>query len=571
MKKYRLSFFIVFFAYGVATLLDNILKPYIYKEIIDSIVSGSDANLILARIINFALWVALIILTHQVLYRVGDYANAYFESKTMKGLYDYTFDKLLMHSYSFFSNNFSGSIVAKTKRFARSFEIFQDTLSFQIWFSLVNIAGILFVLFIKVPLLGFIFLAWSIIYIFITVLFTRKKIVFDVRKAAADSVVTGKLADVLTNILNIKIFSGRREEREKFRLVTTDEETKRREAWYFGNLQNVFQALLMAILQIAVLFMNIHFWYVGKMSVGTFVLIQTYMMGLFDILWNLGRSLSRMAEAFSDMKEITDILDLEPDILDVPNPEPCRISVGKINFKRVSFEYIEGLGVFEDFNLEIKPGEKIGLVGHSGSGKSTITRLLLRFSDIKRGEILIDDQDITKIKQDELRLKISYVPQESILFHRSIKENIGYAKNNTTEAEIIKAAKKAHAHEFISKLPRGYDTLVGERGVKLSGGERQRVAIARAMLKNAPILVLDEATSSLDSNSETYSQDAFNELMKGKTTIVIAHRLSTVQKMDRIIVLDQGKIVEEGTHQELLTKQGFYAELWEHQTGGFLE
>jgi len=210
-------------------------------------------------------------------------------------------------------------------------------------------------------------------------------------------------------------------------------------------------------------------------------------------------------------------------------------------------------------------------VGHSGSGKSTITRLLLRFSDIKRGEILIDDQDITKIKQDELRLKISYVPQESILFHRSIKENIGYAKNNTTEAEIIKAAKKAHAHEFISKLPRGYDTLVGERGVKLSGGERQRVAIARAMLKNAPILVLDEATSSLDSISETYIQDAFNELMKGKTTIVIAHRLSTVQKMDRIIVLDQGKIVEEGTHQELLTKQGFYAELWEHQTGGFLE
>src|SRR3989344_9630349 len=388
MKKYRLSFFIVFFAYGVATLLDNILKPYIYKEIIDSIVSGSDANLILARIINFALWVALIILTHQVLYRVGDYANAYFESKTMKGLYDYTFDKLLMHSYSFFSNNFSGSIVAKTKRFARSFEIFQDTLSFQIWFSLVNIAGILFVLFIKVPLLGFIFLAWSIIYIFITVLFTRKKIVFDVRKAAADSVVTGKLADVLTNILNIKIFSGRREEREKFRLVTTDEETKRREAWYFGNLQNVFQALLMAILQIAVLFMNIHFWYVGKMSVGTFVLIQTYMMGLFDILWNLGRSLSRMAGAFSDMKEITDILDLEPDILDVPNPEQCRISAGRINFNDITFEYVEGLRVFKNFNLEIKPGEKVGLVGHSGSGKSTITRLLLRFSDIKEGNIL---------------------------------------------------------------------------------------------------------------------------------------------------------------------------------------
>ncbi len=184
---------------------------------------------------------------------------------------------------------------------------------------------------------------------------------------------------------------------------------------------------------------------------------------------------------------------------------------------------------------------------------------------------MIDDQDITKLKQDELRLKISYVPQESILFHRSIKENIGYAKNNATETEIIAAAQKAHADEFIRKLPKGYDTLVGERGIKLSGGERQRVAIARAMLKNAPILVLDEATSSLDSISEHYIQDAFNELMKGKTTIVIAHRLSTIQKMDRIIVLDQGKIVEEGTHKELLAKSGFYAELWEHQTGGFLE
>lgn len=571
MRKYWLSFFLVFFAYGVATLLDNILKPYIYKEIIDSIASGAEVNLILTRIINLALWSALIILTHQVFYRVGDYANAYFESRTMKGLYDYTFDKLLMHSYSFFSNNFSGSIVAKTKRFTRSFEIFQDTLSFQIWFSLVNIAGILFVLFIKIPPLGFIFLAWSVVYVLITILFTRRKVVFDTRKAAADSVVTGKLADTLTNILNIKIFSGRRKEQEKFRLVTADEETKRRRAWYFGNLQNVFQALLMAVLQIVVLFVNIYFWSAGKMSVGTFVLIQTYMMGLFDILWNLGRSLSRMAEAFSDMKEITDMLDLKPEILDVSNPEPCRISAGRINFSSVSFEYVEGLKVFKNFNLEIKSGEKVGLVGHSGSGKSTITRLLLRFSDIKEGKILIDDQDITKLKQDELRLKISYVPQESILFHRSIKENIGYAKNNATETEIIAAAQKAHADEFIRKLPKGYDTLVGERGIKLSGGERQRVAIARAMLKNAPILVLDEATSSLDSISEHYIQDAFNELMKGKTTIVIAHRLSTIQKMDRIIVLDQGKIVEEGTHKELLAKSGFYAELWEHQTGGFLE
>ena len=213
----------------------------------------------------------------------------------------------------------------------------------------------------------------------------------------------------------------------------------------------------------------------------------------------------------------------------------------------------------------------MGIVGHSGAGKSTITKLLLRFNDITEGSITIDGQDIRNVTQDDLRSVISYVPQEPILFHRPIKENINYGKIDASQEEVIDVAIKAHADDFISKLPKGYDTLVGERGVKLSGGERQRVAIARAMLKDSPILMLDEATSSLDSISESYIQDAFTELMKGKTTIVIAHRLSTIQKMDRIIVLDKGKIVEEGTHKELLSKDGLYADLWNHQTGGFLQ
>src|SRR3989344_4515244 len=229
------------------------------------------------------------------------------------------------------------------------------------------------------------------------------------------------------------------------------------------------------------------------------------------------------------------------------------------------------LYIFNKFNLDIKSGERVGIVGHSGAGKSTITSLILRFMDVSDGRIIIDGQDIRNVTQDDLRSVISYVPQESILFHRTIRENIAYGKQNSTEEKIISAARKAHASEFISQLSKGYDTFVGERGVKLSGGERQRIAIARAMLKNAPILVLDEATSSLDSVSESYIQDAFNELMKGKTTIVIAHRLSTIQKMDRIIVLDKGQIVEEGTHKELLEKNGMYANLWNHQTGGFLD
>jgi ATP-binding cassette subfamily B protein len=327
----------------------------------------------------------------------------------------------------------------------------------------------------------------------------------------------------------------------------------------------------MSVLQIFVLYLMVNMWLNGKISAGMVVLIQIYMFAAFDHLWDLGKSMVRLFKALADAKEMVDIFDEKPDIEDIKNPEKCLISRGEINFQNVNFEYVKGFPVFSEFNFKIKPGEKVGLVGHSGSGKSTIVKMLLRFADVKSGGILIDGQNIAKLRQDDLRQKVSYVPQEPILFHRSIKENIGYAKHGASDEEIIDAAKKAHAHEFISQLPKGYDTMVGERGVKLSGGERQRIAIARAMLKDSPILMLDEATSSLDSISESYIQDAFDELMKGKTTVVIAHRLSTVQKMDRIIVLDKGHIVEEGTHKELLEKKGFYAALWERQTGGFLE
>lgn len=246
---------------------------------------------------------------------------------------------------------------------------------------------------------------------------------------------------------------------------------------------------------------------------------------------------------------------------------------GAITFKHVDFTH-QGAGdaLFHGLNLIVKPGEKIGIVGHSGSGKTTFTRLLLRFSDLDGGEILIDDQNIASITQDKLHRQVAYVPQEPIMFHRSLQDNIRYGDFSASETAVIKAAKVAHADEFITQLPEGYQTLVGERGVKLSGGQRQRIAIARAMLKDAPILVLDEATSALDSESEKLIQDALRKLMKGRTTIVIAHRLSTIQRMDRIIVLDNGAIIEEGSHAELLKKQdGTYASLWAHQSGDFLD
>lgn len=569
MKKHWVTFSLVFIGYGIGTALDSVLKPYIYKQLIDSFTSGSAPEVVLVQATHLATILAIVIITYVSLFRIGDFSIGYFENKVMKRLTDISFDTLLSHSYNFFSNNFSGGLVAKVKRFSRSFEQAFDVTS-QIWQTLVTLVCIITVLFFKAPPIAAIFLIWSIFYICITLLFIRKKVFLDYERSASDSKVTGHLADSISNILNIKIFSKQKYEENAFAEVTSYEERKRFKAWQFHNFQNLAQGTLMAILQVIVVFSYINLWSRGLIGIGTIVLIQAYIIGLLDHLWGLGRSMTKGFEALIDMQEMVEVLETTPDILDPKKPEVLKVKEGKIELNKVSFSYNDAGKVFENLSMVMEPGERVGFVGHSGAGKSTITKLLLRFADLDSGVILIDGQDITKITQNDLRSVISYVPQESILFHRSIGENIGYGKFDATKEEIIEAAKKAHAHEFISKLPNGYDTLVGERGVKLSGGERQRVAIARAMLKDAPILVLDEATSSLDSISEHYIQDAFNELMKGKTTIVIAHRLSTIQKMDKIIVLDAGKIVEEGTHTELLNKNGFYANLWEHQTGGFL-
>lgn len=571
IKKYWVSLSLVFIGYGAGILFSLIFKPYIYKEIVDVLISSGPRDQILAQALHLGGIIVISIVIYTLGYRIGEYASSYFQSNVMKELYNSTFKRLLKHSYSFFTNNFSGSIVAKSKRFNRSFEVFSDVITFQVWASILTLTGVIIVLLIKAPVLGYIFLFWGIAYIAITILFIRKKIEYDLLEAEADSLVTGKLSDAILNILNIKIFSSDTKEQETFEKATNIEEQRRRRAWYFAGFQNMAQSVLMGILQVVVIFVSIRMWYAGTLTVGMAVMVQTYAINLFDILWELGRSLTKAVKALTDMKEVVDIFDLEYDITDPQNPETLKITEGNIVFENISFAYKGGIPVFENFSMSINSGERIGIVGHSGAGKSTITKLLLRFTDVTAGAILIDGQDIKNITQNDLRSAIAYVPQESILFHRTIRENIAYSRPDATDKEIETVAAKAHSDEFIAKLPQGYNTLVGERGVKLSGGERQRIAIARAMLKNAPILVLDEATSSLDSVSEGYIQDAFTELMKGKTTLVIAHRLSTIQKMDRIVVLEHGTIVEMGTHKELIEKSGIYADLWNRQSGGFIQ
>ncbi|MBP6866115.1 MAG: ABC transporter ATP-binding protein [Candidatus Pacebacteria bacterium] len=570
-KKHRFWFFFMFLCYGIASISSNTLSPLLFKKIIDLIEAKNYLDVSRDEIMYIVLLIGLNTLAFNIFYRIGDLSLNKFEARSMRDLSRDTFNRLLKHSYSFYANSFAGSLVAKAKRFTTSFEGIVDKISLEVYFIILKLTGIFVVLFIQAPKVAYVFLAWFILYVGITFIFVKKKRKYDLKIAEADSEVTASLADVITNIINLKIFASSKSESVRHQEVLQKEYIAIIRSWMFTNWQWLFQGLMIGVLQISTIFIMVDMWLRGEASTGLVVLVQTYMIIIFDPLWAISRTLIKFIKDLSNAEGMIDILDKPIDILDPENPEVSRIKNGDIKFENICFAYGQNNKVFENFNLHIKPGEKIGLVGRSGAGKTTITKILLRFIDVQSGTVLIDGQNIKNLLQDDLRSNISYVPQDPILFHRTIEENISYSKENSTKEEIVEAAKKAHAHEFISNFHKGYDTLVGERGIKLSGGERQRVAIARAMLKDAPIIVLDEATSSLDSESEFYIQDAFNKLMENKTTIVIAHRLSTIKKMDRIIVLDQGGIVEEGTHEELISKDGQYAKLWNHQTGGFLE
>ncbi len=571
MRKRQGVFYFILALYAARILFDFTLLPLFFKQLIDLFSNTTPDYLVTNKAFQiFFIIISLHIATF-IIARVAKFTSYKFTAGVIKDLRDFAFQKIENHSYTFFSNTFAGSLVTKSNRFVRGFENALDVFTFNFWKFLMIMSGSLIVLLYQLPIIGLVFGVWAIANISIMLFLLKRKMKYDILEAEQDSRISGRLADVFGNILAVKFFSARKSEIASFAEHTKEGQKRSIKAWFLGGKMDLIQHGMIVLIEVIVLYILIHLWLRNEVSIGTIVLVETYLGLIASNLWELSGSMVRFMKSVTDMKEMVDVFEASPDILDPQNPEQVKMNSGHLVFKNVNFEYNIGREVLSNFNLDVKIGERVGVVGHSGAGKSTITKLLLRFNDTTSGEITIDGQNIRNVTQEELRKVISYVPQEPLLFHRPIMENINYGKPNATEEEIAEVAKKAHAHEFISTLPHGYDTLVGERGVKLSGGERQRVAIARAMLKSSPILVLDEATSSLDSISESYIQDAFNELMKGKTTIVIAHRLSTIQKMDRIIVLDKGKIVEEGTHKELLKKKGYYADLWNHQTGGFLE
>lgn len=493
------------------------------------------------------------------------------ETAGQRDLYKRIFTALTEQSLTFHSNRFGGALVSQTTKLIGSFEKFWDTVIFSLMPAASGIIA-------AITIMSFVFWQYAVVLTIICSLFiatviigTRFLLTRNRDEAQAGTANNAYVADAVTNVVTIKSHGHEAKELTALNEKTYEWREKSLSAMRGFLVVSGGYAILMSTLNISAVIAAIWAAEHHIIQVGTVYLAITYTFTVARYLWDMNNIMRTYYRIMGDAHDMTEILRLSPEVAD-RSTKKLVVTKGAIAFNNSTFTH-DGSHqpLFDNFSLTINSGDRVGLVGHSGSGKTTITRLLLRFADLDSGTITIDGQDIAQVSQESLRKSIAYVPQEPMLFHRTLRENIAYGKPDATDAEIIEAAAQANALEFINGLPQGFDTMVGERGVKLSGGQRQRVAIARAILKDAPILLLDEATSALDSESEKLIQDALSKLMKNRTSIVIAHRLSTIAKLDHIIVLSDGAVTEQGTHDDLIKKGGTYAKLWSHQSGGFIE
>jgi ATP-binding cassette subfamily B protein len=549
----------------------DLISPLYLKQFFNSLVlNHADPTVVHGLFITLAI-IAGLALLDWVATRIQIFSLQYLESRSMSSLYTSSFEYLIQHSYNFFSSQFAGTLTRRVSKFVTAFETLFEAIILQFVPTAIFVTGAVVILYFRNHTLGLLLGIWAILFVTFQLYVGKIRQPIRVARAEEDSRMIGNLADTISNQSTIWLFSGNHFEFSRF--IESVKKWKKATllVWNTDELIWATLGLLIVAINIAMLYGAIIYWQRGLLTIGDFVLIQAYLLTTFQQLIGINRNLRRFYDGVADASEMIEILNTEHEIADIPSASALTITTANVQFEKVEFYFNPLKTILNDFSLSIKGSEKVALVGPSGAGKSTITRLLLRFYDVKSGAIYIDGQNIQEVTQESLREAIGFVPQEPILFHRSLMENIRYGRRDATDEEVLEASKKAHCHEFITGFPEGYETYVGERGVKLSGGERQRVAIARALLKNAPILILDEATSSLDSESESLIQKGLDVLMEGKTVITIAHRLSTIMKMDRILVIDDGKIAAQGTHDELLKDEhGLYHKLWSIQAGGFL-
>jgi ATP-binding cassette subfamily B protein len=559
------------FLFGIAfsmscVAVDKNIKPYLIKYIINGVSQNDYSNFIIILGIYAFLQFAIVC------------AWAFFDwcmSKSIPQMKKYITETMVndisKYPYKYFQEHLSGRITAKINDAVKSTTRVIDTalVGFLQLFILIITSVILLATVHYGFALAMIF--WLAIFVMITYYFSSRIGKLSSTEAEAGSQVSGALGDYFTNIFTIKVFSSRDYEKKRLDRYLDDYVNKSRAKHLYVKSFFTRQGVIFSCYILCCLCSMIFLAKRDMISPGDFALVFMLNFEVVSSLFHLATMMNDFMSNWGSIAQALVILDSNPDIQDKIGAVNLKVQFGQINFNNVSFSY-HGMvgGLFENKSIIIQSGSKVGLVGYSGGGKTTFVHLIMRLFDVNTGSILIDDQDIRDVTQDSLRSAISMIPQDPNLFHRSLLENIQYGCFDASEDEVISAAKKAYADGFIAKLPEGYKSMVGERGVKLSGGQRQRIAIARAILKNAPILILDEATSQLDSVTESLIQESLAELMQNKTTIIIAHRLSTLLHMDRILVFDQGQIVEDGTHQELIRKHGLYKTLWDAQVGGFL-
>lgn len=567
IRQFKVSFFSVILLTIFGSSLD-IIVPLQYLKLWN-VLSSNNFNLI-----RTAQFVVIVILALNILRwflrRTSEFTLSYFEANVMAGLREQAFNYMIGHPYSFFANHFSGSLTQKINKYARAFERLTDKMAGDGLPLLVRGLGTVIAIYTLIPKYAYLLSFFCGLFLLTAFIYARFKLKYDIVAALADSQTTGVLADAITNHSSIQFFTGHEYEQNRTKETIQKQKKANLVNWYLWAGLGAIQSVYAFSLEFIIFWMALNDWKLSLITLPFIILLQGYVIRLVENLWSFGSIIRTFYDGFADAQEMALILDVPYEIVDQPIKIAKNIK-GEVSFEKVTYVYKNNNSkVLDDFSLTIPAGQKIAMVGSSGAGKTTFVRLLMRLFDLTSGRITIDGFDISKISQENLRAQIAFVPQDPVLFHRTLMENIRYGRRDATDLEVLNAAHLAHCDDFIDKLPLGYETFVGERGIKLSGGERQRVAIARAILKNSSILILDEATSSLDSHSEALIQDALHKLIEGKTAIVIAHRLSTIRQMDRILVLENGKIIEDGVHDELLEKtSGLYKKLWDLQAGGF--
>ena len=586
LKHWPFFFLGILTSFGYTYCL-TFLNAQAVSKIIDQVSEGNVAKE--KVLITFLPAIILLVLANvvgQICSKLQDYAVWKLEILGYYDLSTLVFDSLSNQSMTFHNSRFGGTLVSQTSKFTNAFSSLVELFNYSL-VPLISATVLTLVLLAPlVPLYVIILAIILVIYVVVVWLLFRRTLPLNTIAAGAQNRLSGELSDSITNILAVKTSGRENYEKELFTSANKEvrlADSRRMHATLLS--ASVAAGIIVVIMIIQTVFVaGGNAWY--GISAGTLILIFSYTHNLTLRFNMINQTMTVINRAFGDAGAMTQNLDEPRLVADDEDAVDLKVTEGRITFEHLSFQYADGRSedipfdeepvaagsrenIFTDFSMSIEPGERIGLVGRSGSGKTTLTKLLLRLEDIQEGRIRIDGQDVSKVTQVSLRRQIAYVPQEPLLFHRTIAENIAYGRPDASFEEIRDAAGKANALEFIEKLADGFDTITGERGVMLSGGQRQRIVIARAILTNAPILVLDEATSALDSESEKMIQDALANLMQGRTSIVIAHRLSTVSSLDRIIVLKDGVITEDGSHEELVKKGGEYATLWERQTGAF--